>query len=453
MKPILLIGALALLLAGCGTAARRADQAPLATTLAELHARHAAAPSGPATDPDLDRLLSGPLDPVLVSRLAIQRNPRLREALARAEAARESIDAAGSFDAPLLKFEAEEIPRGRPFSLGTNRGNMLGMQQTVPFPGIRDLRVEAASRDAASMVEMYATEERDIAAMSRRALSMYYMATRELEIVRQHIEILSEFERIADSRYRTGSAQQQDLIKPQVEIVDLQNEALSLDQRIGSARSEINALLNRPADAPLGPPAEVAVPPGELDGSALAREAMESRPEVRAAALRLEASRVMLRLAEKETRSPMFMFEAKYVQMPYEEDAWSGMIGMTLPWLTDKYTAEVRRMKQLVRADELAIEVLKTRIQAEVRDAFLRVDAAARSLKIFDDELLPKTEQAVEVTRVNYEKDRAMFLDLLDAERSLRDVRLRRYRVLADYATALADLERAVGRSLEGDSK
>ncbi|MBI3098989.1 MAG: TolC family protein [Planctomycetes bacterium] len=440
-------------LAGCSTAARRADLAPLATTLADLQARHAAAVPGPATDPDLDRLLAGPLDPELVARLAVERHPRLREAVARAEAASASIDVAGSYDPPLLKFEAEEIPRGRPFSLGTNRGNMLGLQQSVPFPGIRGLRAEAASRDAESMVEMYAMEVRDTAARARRALSMYYMATRELEIVRQHIDLLSEFERIADSRFRTGAAPQQDVLKPQVELVELQNQILALDQRIGSARAEINALLNRPAGAPLGPPAEVTVPPGEFDGAALAREAMEVRPEIRAAGLRLEASRVMLRLAEKETRSPMFMFEAKYVQMPYEEDAWSGMIGITLPWLTDRFTSEVRRMKQVVRADELAVEGLRTRVQAEVRDALLRVDAAARSLKIFDGELLPKTEQAVEVTRVNYENGRSMFLDLLDAERSLRDVRLRRYRVLADHATALADLERAVGRSLEGDSK
>ena len=38
-------------------------------------------------------------------------------------------------------------------------------------------------------------------------------------------------------------------------------------------------------------------------------------------------------------------------------------------------------------------------------------------------ELLPKTAQTVEVSRASYEKDKSSFLDLLDSERSLRDVR------------------------------
>jgi outer membrane protein TolC len=83
-----------------------------------------------------------------------------------------------------------------------------------------------------------------------------------------------------------------------------------------------------------------------------------------------------------------------------------------------------------------------------VRDALLRAEAARRSVRLFQGELLPKSAQSVEVSRSGYEKDKASFLDLLDAERSQRDVKLKHAQAVAQYASAVADLERAVGADL-----
>ena len=58
------------------------------------------------------------------------------------------------------------------------------------------------------------------------------------------------------------------------------------------------------------------------------------------------------------------------------------------------------------------------------------------------------TAQTVEVSRAAYEKDKSSFLDLLDAERSLRDIRLRNIQAVTLYESAVADLERAVGADL-----
>jgi outer membrane protein TolC len=54
----------------------------------------------------------------------------------------------------------------------------------------------------------------------------------------------------------------------------------------------------------------------------------------------------------------------------------------------------------------------------------------------------------VEVSRTAYEKDKSSFLELLDAERSLRDIRLKSILSLTQYEGAVADLEKAVGEDL-----
>ncbi|HLY72565.1 MAG TPA: TolC family protein, partial [Planctomycetota bacterium] len=113
-----------------------------------------------------------------------------------------------------------------------------------------------------------------------------------------------------------------------------------------------------------------------------------------------------------------------------------------------KHGAELAKMEHTLRADQAAVETAKNKALFEVRDAHLRVETARKSLVLFKGELLPRSAQSAEVSRVNYEKDKASFLDLLDAERSRRDVQLKFSQALVQYEMAVTDLERAVGTAI-----
>ena len=162
----------------------------------------------------------------------------------------------------------------------------------------------------------------------------------------------------------------------------------------------------------------------------------------------MKSSQAALRLAERERDLPDFSVGVDYWQVPGGPDAYGAMLSINLPWFTGKRSAEARRLEHLLRADEAALDTARSRAQFEVRDAWLRVQTARRSAALFRNELVPKTAQTVEVSRTSYEKDKSSFLDLLDAERSLRDVRLKQIQVVTQYESAVADLERAVGADL-----
>jgi outer membrane protein TolC len=124
------------------------------------------------------------------------------------------------------------------------------------------------------------------------------------------------------------------------------------------------------------------------------------------------------------------------------------MLAINLPWFTGKKAAEARRLGHVTRAEEAALESARNRVRFEVRDAWNRFEAARKALALYRKELLPKSEQTVDVSRASYEKDKASFLDLLDSERSLRDVKLAQIQALVAVESATADLERAVGSDL-----
>jgi cobalt-zinc-cadmium efflux system outer membrane protein len=440
--------AVPLLLSACASQDWKEDLDRLRDVTAALPVVSESAPRAPSSDADLDKQLAGPLDLATLVRIARTRNPELREASALTRAAIENVAGRRSLDDPIFKLETEGVPLSHPGSLGMAQDNMAGLSQSFPFPGNLSLRGEAAARDAEGQHQRYLDRERDVILRLKRAYLDYYAAVRAIETHDSHLKLMEATEKISDAKFRTGAVSQQDVLKPQLEQVLLHNEVLSMGQMKGSAQAQINMLLHRPAEAPLGEPQEIAAPDETFDLRELAARAAESRPDLKAAELRVKSSQAALRLAERERDLPDFSVGVDYWQIPGGPDAYGAMLSINLPWFTGKRSADARRLEQMLRADEAALDTVRGRVQYEIRDAWLRVDAARRSAALFRGELLPKTAQTVEVSRASYEKDKSSFLDLLDSERSLRDVRLKHIQAVTNYELAVADLERAVGADL-----
>jgi outer membrane protein TolC len=80
--------------------------------------------------------------------------------------------------------------------------------------------------------------------------------------------------------------------------------------------------------------------------------------------------------------------------------------------------------------------------------AFYKVEQARRSVRIFENTIVPQAEQSLMANRAAYETNKVDFLMLLDSQRVLRDTKLAAHRALADFGTRLAELELAVGADL-----
>ncbi|MBI4603149.1 MAG: TolC family protein [Planctomycetes bacterium] len=465
-----ILGLAPILIAGCLSAASREDLRRLETSLegrggrttaapaavpAAPVAAAPAAPAAPAPEPAGEAApsrgadLAGPLDLRTLNDEALARNPEVGESLERARGAVEEVRRAGALDDPILKLETWAVPLERPAAFDRADTNMFGLSQTFPFPGKLGLRAEAALRDAEAAREAHRTAASGLIARVKRAYFEYYMLAKEREIHLEHVRLLESFERVAEAKFRTGTARQQDVLKAQIELVTLHNDVLFIDQRLGSARAAINALLNRPPGAALGPPGDVTPTSARHRLEDLEEKAFAGRPDLKAVELESRSAELDLELARRDAILPDLMLGVDYWQMNEGDDAWGGFVGINLPWLTGKRRAEARKLEHAARAGRLAVERARQVVTFEVRDAYLRHAATRESVILVNGELLPKASQSVEVTRASYENDRATFLELLDAERSYRDVQLAYFRALAAHESALADLERAAGINLE----
>jgi len=84
----------------------------------------------------------------------------------------------------------------------------------------------------------------------------------------------------------------------------------------------------------------------------------------------------------------------------------------------------------------------------EARSAYAKFQAAKNLAKIYETGVLPQAQAALETARLGYEADKIEFLDLLDAQRTLREFQMDYFEALANTEIALADLERSVGTGL-----
>jgi outer membrane protein TolC len=88
-------------------------------------------------------------------------------------------------------------------------------------------------------------------------------------------------------------------------------------------------------------------------------------------------------------------------------------------------------------------------VRYQVHDAYARYDAALASFRLIEQALLPQARQSFEAAQSTYSTGGGDALGLLDALRTLLQVRLDDVRALAGLSMSIGELERTVGADIE----
>jgi outer membrane protein, heavy metal efflux system len=417
--------------------------------LASAHARGDADSRGAfaARSNSAERSLSEEANLAVILRLALAEHPELAEARERAAAARELAPAAARLPDPEFEYELWAQPLARPLALDEAQMHMFGVRQTFPAPGSLDAQSKSASARADVASRAHLAREQDLVARVRRAYAEYYRADREYRIHLEHVLLEQQALDAARAQYQGGRGTQQDVLRVAVELSRLHNDISAIDRDRRTARGLLNTLMARAIESPLGPPA--ALEPAALDVrlDQLEHLVADRRPEIAAAVSAIESRASDLDAARSTASWPSFMVGLQYMYMPPENDPhnYGVMFSLSLPWLNPRHREEVRAAEAQLAAERSALSSTRYAARYELFEAVERLKAARESFAIIERDLLPQAKQSFESAEAAYRGGQADALGMLDALRSLLDVRLERERALARIETALADTERAVG--------
>jgi len=327
---------------------------------------------------------------------------------------------------------------------------MYAISQEVPFPTKLYYRAKIASRLARMAYETYRAKERGIIAQVKSAYAELFLVSMSIGITKENKSILGQFSSIATTRYSVGKGTQADALKAQVELAKIENELIMLEQKRLTAQARLDVLLNRdPSLEIVISLSEITITrPPTLDELYLL--AKNSNPELKAYHYGIERGEAALKLSLNEFMPDlMVQFRQMVAHGDLQGGMWAGTLGITLPlWFLQKQVFGVKEMKSELDMVKAEAQMKQNMVLFEVRDTYARAESNYKIAELYQSSFIPQAEATVQAAIKGYESGKEDFLNLLDSQRMLTEFKLDRYKAMAEFVTAVADLERAVGREI-----
>jgi cobalt-zinc-cadmium efflux system outer membrane protein len=385
---------------------------------------------------------------------ALENNPDIQAAKKRVESVQARAKQSTYLEDPELNWEAWGVPLNQPVNYRKANPLIFGVRQKLPFFGKLGLKGEIAGQEVKMVEEELRAKEQEIIAKVKSSYADYFMASKNVEIYKELLELVRYTSTTAEGLYQVGRVPQQDVIKALLERTELLNKLTWAEKELTTSQAKLNTLLSRPLSSPLGQPAEPVLAPVDLQSSNFEKLAIEQRPKLRALESGINKSERAVELAERNRKYPDFMVGLQYWYAPDQspKNMYTPMVSLSIPfspWTKGKHDYEVEEALAERQAAKANLLAMKNMTLFEVKEMSAKVEAAMKSIAIYRDGLLPQAEQSFQAAVVAYQTGGVNFMTLLDAQRTIRDVRMGYYKALVDHEQSRADLERAVGKELQ----
>ncbi|HKC71616.1 MAG TPA: TolC family protein, partial [Terriglobales bacterium] len=404
----------------------------------------------------IDQAESQPSQTVLtldeVVRTALTKNPAVASATHSVAAQRARIPQAGSLPDPTVSIGwAGNI---RPFSVQTGDPSSyraVSASQMLPFFGKRGLRRDIASKEAdASQWDLNAVRRR-VTADVKAAYYDYWYYGKAMRTTQQNRDLLTKLSQIAEARYRVGKGMQADVLRSQVELSMLLQKLTTLEQQRATAQARLNALMGRDSDVPLPPAADIAAQsPLNYSLEDLYRLARENDPEYQRTQKMVERNQLALNLAHKDYL-PDLSVGYMYQQRPALPDMHGFTFSVNIPVFY-----RTKQREEVWQATEEELSAVKARdnrqneLYFDLKQNYLAAKASEKLLKLFSQGVVPQSSLALESSMSAYQVGNVDFLTLIGNFTTVLNYETDYYRELANYQTALAQMEALTGAELTG---
>lgn len=391
-------------------------------------------------------------------RYAALNNAGLKAAFNRWKAALERIPQAKSLSDPRFNYAyfIEEVET----RVGPQR-QKFGLSQTFPWFGTLSLRADAATEAAAAMQALYEKEKLRLFVRVTAAYHEYWYLGREIAVTREHGRLVTDMERVARTRFKTGATPHSDVIQAQVELGKLDDRLHSLESLREPLVAGLNAAMSRPTDLTLPWPRSLAETTVHFSDEQAVQWLVDGNPDL----LRLDhltgQAEVGVGLA-KRSAYPDITLGVDYLDtgdalnanvVDSGKDPVVAMVSLSLPLWYGKHRAATRESRWREAAAQADRVDTEKRLRADLTLALYHFKDADRKIKLYRDTLVPKAEQSVEVARQGFEAGKTSFLALVDAQRLLLEFQLAHERAQADRGTRLAEIEMLVGKEITAEGE
>ena len=404
-------------------------------------------------EPMSTEALAAGVDLPTLIRLAVERNPKLKVARANWGATIERYPQVTALPDPMMTYNY--FVRSVETRVGPQR-HRLGFSQAFPYPGTLD----AAGRVTLKEVEIkrvkYEQVVRDLIVALKLSYHELAYLQRARQVTEQNQQLLGQILKITNTRYASGEATLNDVLKAQSQLAQLSYDLILLRELEEVEKANIKRVLSVPSRTPLGSPAPVAYTPLNIPLVDLETKALAERQELQIADLMIQKADEAIALAKLKTK-PTFKLDFVTIEtggalMPDTLDNGKNPlsigVGISIPWSSSKNRSRVQEAELKHSAALESKRSSEDQTLANLKKVYFRLENARRLVALYEGSLIPQAESAIEVAETWHQEGTKSIAGFLETQSVWLNFNLARLRAITDYQQNLARLEQLVGGSI-----
>ena len=387
---------------------------------------------------------------------AIDVSPKLSMLRAKRNVAENKIPQNSNLPNPMLMLGLMNLPTNTfSFNQEPMTQKVVGLQQSIPFPGKLSSMEDAAAIDTLIIDKEIKDAENEI---RKNVKNKYYSLSffrKSIQLAKESKKLLEKISDVVSTKYSVSTANQQNLIKVQLEITNISDRIEDLKSKESSTLSELNALLLKKADSPIQTETFDSIKTLDITVKQLDSLSRTNRPFLQGIQLSQEKGKLKQKVAEKDYL-PNFTLGVQYGQRDMlhktgmaQSDFLSFSLGISLPInyggkISSKVDEAISMQELYSQQYYQALQYLNGVFGTDVAD----LNSLKERISLFEGGLLPQAQQNLSSTMASYQVNKVDFINVIDAQNQLFKIETNLYKLKTDYLKKIAELEFLTGTGL-----
>ncbi len=318
--------------------------------------------------------------------------------------------------------------------------------------------IKAAEKHLQAATCMVDSQAAELGAQVKKAYWNLVYARQDIQVKKLSLQLAKRLLEETKEKIKVGQLAEIELYRPQSEVASREKDLISGERAIGTAEDQLKMLMNSrnwfttiiPSDLPDTTPVNPAV-------NQVMRNALASRPDIKAANLHVEAAEFQEKNA-KNNILPSLNFvaslgvggkDATYGDttentLNGDETSWQVGLNFSIPLENSLAKGKYLQAKSSTREAKNNAKLLKQQVRQLVRTTLRNINLAGKTMEAASKTAYA-TLKGLEAEEVKFKAGRATTLDVLSAQKSYSTALSMENRSKIEYAKAIADLERIQG--------
>ncbi|MBI1355460.1 MAG: TolC family protein [Acidobacteria bacterium] len=368
--------------------------------------------------------------------LADRHHPRLREADAERAITASAIETARAYPNPIFDTTLAR-QNARMAGVPTGGYQYYIFTQPLDLPSVRRPRIQTAELGWES--SQLAQQETRLAVRTSVRHSFYeslrWRST--VDLARQSLELIEELRRRIGVQVDVGEAGRLELIRAEAEVATARSVVNRAQLEYVTAISRLRAAIGASHDSVLEPVGKIQDPPPLPPLATLLQEVSKQYPSLAQAQTEVRRAESHLQ-TELALRKPQPSVRFEFEQLP-DSTLYRFAVAAPIP-LWNRRKGPIGEARATVQRAEATVDRRLIEIRAALENAYGRYQIAGQQIDALQGGVLREAEEAVRSSQVAYQLGERGIVDVLDAQRVLRTVRLDFLNAQYDRQSALNDI-------------